>query len=92
MGCKSLFDSVLSVSALPAQITKAKKTLALLDIPVTVSDIGYGFTKDGGSEAALQAIDQISRHELLFFSSECGIGMWNLIRGTDFLFLFFLFS
>jgi hypothetical protein len=70
MGSEPLFDSVLSVPVLAAQVTATKKTLAPLGIPVTVSDIVYGFTKDGGSEAVLEAFDQISLHELPFFSSE----------------------
>ena len=70
-GSEPLFDSVLTASALAAQVTAAKETLAPLGVPVTVSDMVYGFTKDGGSEPVLEAIDQISIHELPFFSSTC---------------------
>ena len=38
-----------------------------LGIPVTVSDMVFGFTKDGGPQPILQAIDQINIHELSFF-------------------------
>jgi len=82
MGSEPLFDSVLSVSALAAQVTAAKKTLAPLGIPVTVSDMVYGFTKDGGSEAVLTAIDQISVHELPFFITKATTGgaAWPLVE------------
>jgi exo-beta-1,3-glucanase (GH17 family) len=82
MGSEPLFDSVLSVPALAAQVTAAKKTLAPLGIPVTVSDMVYGFTKDGGSQAVLEAIDQISIHELPFFSTKATTGgaAWPLVE------------
>jgi hypothetical protein len=51
-------------------VTAAKKTLKPLGILVTVSEMVYGFTKDGGSKAVLEAIDVISLHELPYFSSE----------------------
>lgn len=81
-GSEPLFDSVLSASALAAQVTAAKKTLAPLAIPVTVSDMVYGFTKDGGSQPVLEAIDQISIHTLPFFYTKASTGgaAWPLVQ------------
>ncbi|KIM80532.1 glycoside hydrolase family 17 protein [Piloderma croceum F 1598] len=81
-GSEPLFDSVLSVSALAAQVIAAEKTLKPLGIPVTVSDMVYGFTKDGGSKAVLEAIDQISIHMLPFFSTKAttGANAWPLVE------------
>lgn len=81
-GSEPLFDDVLSVSALAAQVTAAKKTLKPLGIPVTVSDMVYGFTKGGGSKAVLEAIDQISVHMLPYFSTKAttGADAWPLVE------------
>jgi len=81
-GSEPLFDGVLSVSALAAQVTAAKKILKSLGIPVTVSDMVYGFKKDGGSKAVLEAIDQIGIHMLTFFSTKAttGAAAWPLVE------------
>lgn len=80
-GSEPLFDDVLTPSELAAQVTAAKKKLKPLGIPVTVSDMAYGFKKDGGSEPVLEAIDQISLHMLPYFSTKATTGgaAWPLV-------------
>lgn len=42
-GSEPLFDNVLSVVGLAEQITAAKGTLSSLKIPVTISELAYGY-------------------------------------------------
>lgn len=42
-GSEPLFDNVLSVNELAKQITAAKETLSSLKIPVTISELAYGY-------------------------------------------------
>lgn len=42
-GSEPLYDNVLSTSALAAQVTQAKANLSSLQIPVTVSEMAYGY-------------------------------------------------
>jgi len=81
-GSEPLFDSDLTPDELTAQVNAAKKTLKPLGIPVSVSDMVYGFTKDGGAANVLEAIDQISVHELPFFSTKAttGAAAWPLVQ------------
>jgi len=67
-GSEPLYDSVLSVSALATQVTQAKAALADLEIPVTISEMAYGYQKNNGAAAVMQAIDLIDAHMLPFFS------------------------
>lgn len=73
-GSEPLFDSVLDPGALATQVTAAKKTLAPLGIPVTVSDMAYGFQKDGGASQVLEAMDSVNAHILPFFSTKASTG------------------
>jgi exo-beta-1,3-glucanase (GH17 family) len=80
-GSEPLFDSVLSPSALAAQVTAAKKTLAPLGIPVTVSELAYGYQEHGGAQDVLNAIDSVNAHILPFFSTKAtsGSDAWPLV-------------
>lgn len=81
-GSEPLFDSVLSPSALAAQVTSAKKTLAAFNIPVTVSDMAYGYQSHGGAQDVLDAIDVIDAHILPFFgqTSTTGAAAWSFVQ------------
>lgn len=68
-GSEPLYDYVLSPDDLASQVTQAKATLADLGIPVTVSDMAYGYQEQGGAPQVLAAIDLIDAHMLPFFSS-----------------------
>jgi len=73
-GSEPLFDHVLSPDELAAQVLSAKESLASLDIPVTVSELAYGYQANGGAQNVLDAIDSINIHILPFFSSKASTG------------------
>lgn len=73
-GSEPLFDQVLSPDELAAQVLSAKKNLSSLDIPVTVSELAYGYQENGGAQNVLDAIDSINIHMLPFFSSKASTG------------------
>lgn len=73
-GSEPLFDNVLSPGELAAQVLSAKKSLSSLDIPVTVSELAYGYQANGGAQNVLDAIDSINIHMLPFFSSKASTG------------------
>jgi exo-beta-1,3-glucanase (GH17 family) len=73
-GSEPLFDHVLSPDQLAAQVLSAKKDLATLGIPVTVSELAYGYQENGGAQNVLDAIDFINIHMLPFFSSKASTG------------------
>lgn len=80
-GSEPLFDQVLSPDELTAQVLSAKKNLSSLDIPVTVSELAYGYQENGGAQNVLDAIDSINIHMLPFFSSKTSTGAnaWPLV-------------
>lgn len=81
-GSEPLFDSVLTPSQLAAQVTSAKSTLAPLGIPVTVSELQYGYAKNGGAQNVLDSLDFINIHMLPFFSTKATSGedAWPLVE------------
>lgn len=58
-GSEPLFDNVLSPDALTGQVLAAKKNLSDLRIPVTVSELAYGYQERGGAQNVLDAIDSV---------------------------------
>ncbi|KAJ7650863.1 glycoside hydrolase superfamily [Roridomyces roridus] len=80
-GSEPLFDQVLGVSALATQVKDAISNLASLHIPVTVSDMAYGYQENGGAKDVLDAIDLIDAHMLPFFSQQASTGnqAWPLV-------------
>jgi len=83
-GSEPLFDDVLSPEDLAAQVTSAKAKLADLNIPVTVSDMAYGYQKNGNAPDVLEAIDIIDAHMLPFFSRQASTSdqSWPIVE-TD---------
>jgi hypothetical protein len=73
-GSEPLFDHVLSPDELAAQVLSTKKNLSSLGIPVTVSELAYGYQANGGAQNVLDAIDSIDIHMLPFFSSKASTG------------------
>lgn len=69
-GSEPLFDDVLPHATLASKVTAAKKNLTSLGIPVTVSEMAYGYTERGGAQDVLDAIDSINIHMLPFFSTK----------------------
>ncbi|KAI0071644.1 hypothetical protein K474DRAFT_1712284 [Panus rudis PR-1116 ss-1] len=81
-GSEPLFDSVLSPDDLAAQVKSAKSNLASLGIPVTVSEMAYGYQKYGGAQNVLDATDFINIHMLPFFSRDASTGAqaWPIVQ------------
>ncbi|KAF7330188.1 B-(1-6) glucan synthase [Mycena venus] len=70
-GSEPLFDGVLDPTVLAQQVTAAKKSLSGLQIPVTISEMAYGYQEhaDDGSQDVMDAIQLIDAHMLPFFST-----------------------
>lgn len=73
-GSEPLFDGVLSVQDLADQVLHAKANLTDLGIPVTISDMAYGFQKNGDAPAIFKAVDLIDAHMLPYFSTKATTG------------------
>ena len=65
-GSEPLFDNVLPHDQLAEQVILAKQNLSSLNIPVTVSELAYGYQERGGAQDVLDAIDSINIHMLPF--------------------------
>lgn len=83
-GSEPLFDNVLPHSELASQVTSLKSKLLGVGIPVTVSELAYGYQERGGAQDVLNAIDFINIHMLPFFSALAtfGAAAWPLVE-TD---------
>nr|GAT52508.1 b-(1-6) glucan synthase [Mycena chlorophos] len=83
-GSEPLFDSVLPPATLAAQVRSAKENLTILGIPVTISDMAYGYQKsmNDGAQDVLDAIDLIDAHMLPFFSAKASTASesWPLVQ------------
>lgn len=84
-GSEPLFDGVLTPAQLSTQVIKAKRNLSSIGIPVTVSELAYGYQKDGGAQNVLNAIDSINVHMLPFFASNATTGMYLLPLSMPFI-------
>ncbi|KAF9447196.1 glycoside hydrolase family 17 protein [Macrolepiota fuliginosa MF-IS2] len=80
-GSEPLFDNVLPHDELAAQVLSAKQNLSSLHIPVTVSELAFGYQERGGAQDVLDAIDSINIHMLPFFSQQASIAnnSWPLV-------------
>lgn len=58
-GSEPLYDNVLSPDDLTTQVLAAKANLSGLRIPVTVSELAYGYQERGGAQNVLDAIDSM---------------------------------
>jgi exo-beta-1,3-glucanase (GH17 family) len=74
-GSEPLFDEVLTPAQLTTQVIGAKQNLSSIGIPVTVSELAYGYQKYGGAQNVLDAIDSINAHMLPFFAGNATTGM-----------------
>jgi len=73
-GSEPLYDHVLSPADLTAQVLAAKVNLSDIGIPVTVSELAYGYQSNGGAQNVLDAIDSINIHMLPFFARSATTG------------------
>ncbi|KAJ6457111.1 glycoside hydrolase superfamily [Mycena vitilis] len=75
-GSEPLLDSVLDPQTLATEVNNAKSQGGIngqisdtgLKIPVTISELAYGYQEDNGAKAVLDAIDLIDAHMLPFVS------------------------
>jgi hypothetical protein len=96
-GSEPLFDSVLTPSQLADEVIDAKVKLADVGIPVTVSDMAYGFQKylksdKVGVMRVLTAMDSVNAHTLPFFSTKASTGGCLILFFVMFFFLSLLLS
>ena len=75
-GVQPLFDQVLSPAQLTTQVIAAKQNLSDIGIPVTVSELAYGYQRNGGAQDVLDAIDSININMLPFFAARATTGMY----------------
>lgn len=75
-GSEPLYDSVLPPQVLAAQVRKMQGDLASMHIPVTISELQYGFQKSGsaGLKAIMSVIDPIDAHMLPFLDGAATTG------------------
>jgi exo-beta-1,3-glucanase (GH17 family) len=79
-GSEPLYDDVLPHDQLAQQVLEAKQSLSDLGIPVTVSELAYGYQERGGAQDVLDAIDSINIHMLPFFAATATTGKSPLIQ------------
>jgi exo-beta-1,3-glucanase (GH17 family) len=73
-GSEPLFDWALDPEELAEQVRAAKSTLANLEIPVTISEMAYGYQEHDGAPDVLAAIDVVDAHILPFFAQDASTG------------------
>jgi len=73
-GSEPLFDWALDPALLAEQVKAAKTKLAGLRIPVTISEMAYGFQEHNGATDVLAAIDVVDAHILPFFARDATTG------------------
>jgi exo-beta-1,3-glucanase (GH17 family) len=78
VGTEPLFDDVITPAALAAQVISIKQNLSDIGIPVTVSEMAYGYQIRPGSQAVLDAIDSINIHMLPFFAGDATTGVYQV--------------
>jgi len=86
-GSEPLFDRALDpVSLLVQQVELAKEKLKPLGIPVTISEMAWGYQSVDSGTDVLKAIDMVDAHILPFFSQNASTGMFSsfLLYGTEF--------
>ncbi|KAH9176339.1 glycoside hydrolase superfamily [Lactarius sanguifluus] len=81
-GSEPLYDQVLSPAQLTAQVIAAKQNLSDIGIPVTVSDLAYGYQRNGGAQDVLDAIDSININMLPFIAASATTGdqAWGAVQ------------
>ncbi|PFH50905.1 glycoside hydrolase family 17 protein [Amanita thiersii Skay4041] len=80
-GSEPLFDNVLPHQELTNQVLAAKANLSSLGIPVTVSELAFGYQERDGAQELLDALDSINIHMLPFFSQQASTAKnaWPLV-------------
>lgn len=73
---------MLPHSELASQVVSLKSELSDVGIPVTVSELAFGYQERGGAQDVLGVIDFINAHILPFFAATASIGSaaWPLVE------------
>ncbi|KAJ3516518.1 hypothetical protein NLJ89_g1076 [Agrocybe chaxingu] len=83
-GSEPLYDWALDPELLAIQVKAAQANLTSLDIPVTISEMAYGYQsrKGDGSMSVMSAIDFIDAHMLPFFSTQASTASksWPIVQ------------
>jgi len=81
-GSEPLFDGVLPPDQLTSETLNLKGQVKSLGIPVTVSELAYGYQENGGAQNVLDAQDYLNIHMLLFFSAEASTSndAWPIVQ------------
>ena len=79
-GSEPLFDWVLTPNQLATQILAAKKNLSSLGIPVTISELAYGYQEHDNAPMVMDAIDLVDIHMLPFFAQDASTCACTLSR------------
>ncbi|TFK73289.1 hypothetical protein BDN72DRAFT_762040 [Pluteus cervinus] len=84
-GSEPLYDWAINPYDLVTEVNNARRNLSALQIPITVSEMAYGYQEhqnDGGM-AVLGAIDFIDAHILPFFSTQASTAnnSWPIVTG-----------
>ncbi|KAF5342415.1 hypothetical protein D9611_001374 [Ephemerocybe angulata] len=71
-GSEPLYDWAIGAQDLANEVKSAKSSLSSLGIPITVSEMAYGYQvrQNDGSMDVLKAIDFVDAHMLPFFSQQ----------------------
>ncbi|KIY69813.1 glycoside hydrolase family 17 protein [Cylindrobasidium torrendii FP15055 ss-10] len=73
-GSEPLYDYVLDPSDLAGNIWEFKWNIEDLGIPVTISELAYGYQVRGGAQIVLDSIDVLDAHILPYFSQTASTG------------------
>ncbi|KAI0745412.1 glycoside hydrolase superfamily [Earliella scabrosa] len=81
-GSEPLFDWVLTPNQLATQILAAKKNLSSLGIPVTISELAYGYQEHDNAPMVMDAIDLVDIHMLPFFAQDASTSdkAWPIVQ------------
>ncbi|KAF6759827.1 B-(1-6) glucan synthase [Ephemerocybe angulata] len=85
-GSEPLYDWAIGAQDLANEVKSAKSSLSSLGIPITVSEMAYGYQvrQNDGSIDVLKAIDFVDAHMLPFFSQQASTAKnsWPIVM-TD---------
>ncbi|KAI0743867.1 B-(1-6) glucan synthase [Daedaleopsis nitida] len=83
-GSEPLYDEVLPAIQLAEQVKEAQASLASLQIPVTISEMSYGYqtNNNAGLKTVMDVVDPIDAHMLPFFGATASTAKasWKYIQ------------
>ncbi|KAF8963154.1 glycoside hydrolase superfamily [Flammula alnicola] len=83
-GSEPLYDYAIGAEDLATEVKAAKANLTSLHIPVTISEMAYGYQEreSDGSGDVMNAVDLIDAHMLPFFSAKASVASksWGIVE------------